>query len=55
MKIKEAKICENGDFEVTVSFTSNEIREVGFDSPWVTHSKQLIQAILERINKIKDF
>ncbi len=46
-KIKEYRLCENGDFDILVSFSKEDINKIGIDTTYHTleRQKDLILAI----------
>jgi len=52
MKIKEYRLMENGDFNVLVSFSHEDIEKMGFDTSYPFNQiTQFITAIIREFEK----
>ena len=48
MKVKEYRITENGDFDILISFSHEDIREIGLDTQYQFKQESIFMAAIIR-------
>jgi len=52
VKIKEYRVCENGDYDILVSFSKEDIDKIGIDTKFhLVRMKDVIKTIWSHLKK----